>query len=172
MREATARAQARRSGIKRELTEAWARRRCGRRSPDFRRMKIARCVFERNKRSYQTGPRRNTNHVDPRRRGLEIGFLFRVFAGVDHMAKRAWMSAVKRPSNRLPQRRALGIIYDHGCPSHRLKRDPVQSDCAAKRDNRGDPASTAEHDHEASARGFLCQSPSTFETNMPLPSSR
>jgi hypothetical protein len=41
------------------------------------------------------------------------------------VAKRAWMSAVKRPSNRLAQRRALGIIYHHRRPGQRLKRDPV-----------------------------------------------
>src|SRR5439155_16161757 len=49
MRGATTCAYARRSRIKRELTEEWAWWRYGRRSPDFIKRKIPRCVFESNK---------------------------------------------------------------------------------------------------------------------------
>ena len=60
------------------------------------------------------------------------------------------MSAVEGLSNRLAERRALRIINDHRCPGHRLKRDPMQPDRAAKRENRGNAAGAAKHDCEAS----------------------
>ena len=60
------------------------------------------------------------------------------------------MSAIKRLSNRFPQRRALRVINDHRCPRQRLESDPMQSNCTAKRENRGDVAGTAKHDREAS----------------------
>src|SRR4029077_19658738 len=100
-RETTTRAHARRSRIRRELTEERARWRYRRRSPDLRRTKIAHHVFERNKRPYQTGRRRTANHVDLWRRRLEIGFLFRILSLVHRMAKRARMSAIKSLTNRL-----------------------------------------------------------------------
>jgi len=100
-RETTTGAHARRSQIKRELTEEWSWWRYRRRSPDFTRGKIAHHVFERNKRPYQTGLRRTANHVDLWRRRLEIGFLFRILSLVHRMAKRARMSAIKSLTNRL-----------------------------------------------------------------------
>jgi len=60
------------------------------------------------------------------------------------------MSAVKGLSNRLAQRRPLRVINDHRCPRQRLERDPMQSDCAAKRENRGDAGGAAKHEREAS----------------------
>jgi len=60
------------------------------------------------------------------------------------------MSAVKRLSNRLAQRRALRVINDHRCPRQRLESDPMQSDCATKRENRGNPGDAAKHEREAS----------------------
>lgn len=60
------------------------------------------------------------------------------------------MRAVKRLSNRLAQRRTLRVINDHRCPRQRLERDPMQSDCAAKRENRGDAGGAAKHEREAS----------------------
>ena len=60
------------------------------------------------------------------------------------------MRAIKRLSNRFPQRRALRVINDHRRPRQRLERDPMQSDCAAKRENRGNPAGAAKHEREAS----------------------
>ena len=60
------------------------------------------------------------------------------------------MCAVKRLSNRLAQRRALRVINDHRCPRQRLERDPMQTDCAAKRENRGDAGGAAKHEREAS----------------------
>jgi hypothetical protein len=73
---------------------------------------------------------------------------------VDSVAKRTRMSAIKRLSNRLAQRRALRIVDDHRRPRQRLQSDPMQTNCATKRENRGDVAGTAKHDCEASYRVF------------------
>jgi hypothetical protein len=68
------------------------------------------------------------------------------------------MSAVEGLSNRLAEPRALRIIYDHRCPRHRLKRDPMQPNRATERENRGNAAGAAKHDCEASERIARCQS--------------
>ncbi len=59
------------------------------------------------------------------------------------------MRAVEGLRDRLAQRRAPRIIYDHRCPRHRLKRDPMQPDRATERENRGDAAGAAKHDCDA-----------------------
>jgi hypothetical protein len=150
LRATVTRAHARRSPIKRELTEESARWRHGRRSPDFRRTKIAHRVFERNKRLYQTGRRRRTDHVDLWRRRLEIRFLFRILSRAHGMAKRTRVSAIKSLSNRLAQGRALRVIDDHRCPRHRLKSNPMQTNRATKCNYCGDAGDVAKHDCEAS----------------------
>ena len=60
------------------------------------------------------------------------------------------MSAVKRLSNRLAQRRAHRVINDHRCPRQRLQCNPLQPNRATKRENRGDAAGAAKHEREAS----------------------
>jgi hypothetical protein len=60
------------------------------------------------------------------------------------------MRAVESLRDRLAERRALRIIYDHRCPRHRLKRDPMQPNRATERENRGNAAGAAKHDCEAS----------------------
>jgi hypothetical protein len=60
------------------------------------------------------------------------------------------MRAIKRLSNRFPQRRALRVINNHRCPRQRLESDPMQTNRAAKRDNGGDAGGAAKHDREAS----------------------
>ena len=78
------------------------------------------------------------------------------------MAKRTRMSAIKRLSNRLAQRGALRIVNDHRRPRQRLESDPMQTNRAAKRENRGDAAGAAKHEREAS--DALNQSQSMVET--------
>ena len=60
------------------------------------------------------------------------------------------MRAVESLRDRLAERRALRIIYDHRCPRQRLESNPMQSDRAAERDDCGDAAGAAKHDREAS----------------------
>jgi len=68
------------------------------------------------------------------------------------MTKRARVSAVKRLSNRLAQRRILRIINDHRRPGERLQSDPMQPDGATECDNRCNPADASKHNREASRR--------------------
>jgi hypothetical protein len=52
------------------------------------------------------------------------------------------MGAIERLRNRLTQRTVFGIIDDHRGPRDGLKRQPMQTDCAAQRAN-GDNTSKA-----------------------------
>ena len=62
------RAHARRSRLKRELTEERARWRNGRRMSQFKREAITYCVFERNEWSLNSIRERRADHVDLGRR--------------------------------------------------------------------------------------------------------
>ena len=67
------------------------------------------------------------------------------------------MCAIKRLSNRLAQRRVLGVINDHRRPCERLQSDPMPTDRETKCADRGDPAGAAQHDCEANHRVVWCQ---------------
>lgn len=60
------RAHARRSRLKRELTEERARWRNGRRMSQFKREAITYCVFERNERMRDSIRKKCTDHIDLR----------------------------------------------------------------------------------------------------------
>jgi len=60
------RALARRSRLKRDLTQERARWRNGRRMSDLKRKEITCCVFERNKWTLNSIRERRTDHVDLR----------------------------------------------------------------------------------------------------------
>lgn len=62
------------------------------------------------------------------------------------------MCAVKRLSDRLAQRRTLGVIDHHRRPCEGLQSDPMQTNRQTKRADRDDPASAAKHDREANHR--------------------
>ena len=72
------------------------------------------------------------------------------------------MCAVERLSNRRAQWRVFRVLDNHRRPRHRLKRDPVQTDRAAERENRPDAANTANHAREASEPADQCQSMGRF----------
>jgi hypothetical protein len=55
---------------------------------------------------------------------------------------------IEETSDRLAQGRALRVLNEHRRPRHRLERQPMQSDRAAKRENRGDAANAMKHDLE------------------------
>ena len=65
---------------------------------------------------------------------------------LDRKAKRTWMRAIERLRNCLPQRRMLRIFDDHRCPGHGLQGEPMQTDCATKRENCNGAAQAAKHD--------------------------
>ena len=65
------------------------------------------------------------------------------------MAKRARTRAVEGLRDRLAERRALRIIYDHRCPRDGLERNPMQPDRATERENHGNAAGAAKHDCDA-----------------------
>src|SRR6266403_131970 len=121
------RAHARRSRLKRELTEERARWRNGRRMSQFKRAATIYCVLERNERTRNSIRKRCTDHIDLRCRRSQILFLLRILAFADHVTKRAGMCAIERLSNRLTQRRALGVINHHRRPRERLQSDPMQT---------------------------------------------
>ena len=72
------------------------------------------------------------------------------------------MRAVKRLSDGLAQRRMLRVFNHHRSPRDRLKRDPMQTNRTAERENRHDAANTANHAHEASELADQCQSMGWF----------
>ena len=72
------------------------------------------------------------------------------------------MSAVERLGERRAQRRVLRVLDNHRSPRHRLKRDPMQTDRAAERENHHDAADTTNHTHEASEPADQCQSMAQF----------
>jgi len=56
------------------------------------------------------------------------------------------MRAIEGLSDRLAERRAFRILDDHGRPGHGLKRDPLQTDGTAKRENGNCAAETLKHE--------------------------
>ena len=72
------------------------------------------------------------------------------------------MSAVERLGDRRAQWRVLRVLDNHRSPRHRLKRDPMQTNRAAERENRHDAADTTNHAHEASEPADQCQSMARF----------
>jgi len=67
------------------------------------------------------------------------------------------MRAIESLSDCCSQRRVLRVLNNHCRPGERLKRDPMQTDCAAKREDRHEPASSAKHLHEGSERRYESQ---------------
>jgi len=93
---------------------------------------------------------------------LEIRFFLGILSCVDGVTKRTRMSAVERLSNRRAQGRVLRVLENHRSPRDRLKRDPMQTNRAAERENRPDAANTANHAREASEPADQCQSMGRF----------
>ena len=144
MREAATRAHAQRSRSRSQLTQR-ARRRNRRRRPALRQVKTTRRVLEPHKWRWQRNRARRTDHVDLRRPRFDIRFLFGIFACVHGVTKRAGMRAIESLSDGLAQRRVLRVFNHHRSPRDRLKRDPMQTNRAAEREDRHDPADTANH---------------------------
>jgi len=82
------------------------------------------------------------------------------------------MRTVKCLRYRGAKRRVLRVLNNHCRPRERLKRDPMQTNCAAKRENRHKAASSAKHFHEASERRYECQCGSAVRTLLRLRSGR
>jgi hypothetical protein len=61
------------------------------------------------------------------------------------VTQRTGMGPVERLRDRFAQRCALHILHDHCRPCERLKRNPLQSDGAAKRDYGNEATNSAEH---------------------------
>src|SRR5947208_4820909 len=78
------------------------------------------------------------------------------------MTKRTGMSAIESLIDGLAQRRVLRVFNHHRSPCDRLKRDPMQTNRAAERENRHDAADTANHAHETSEPADQCQSTRWF----------
>ncbi len=136
----------------------------------FKRETITNCVFERNERALNSICERCTDHVDLRRRRLQILFLLGIFSLANDMTKRTGMRAVERLSNRLTQRGALGVINDHCRPCERLQSDPMQANRQTKCADRGNPAGAAQHDCEANHRLVSCQlSPARLQPRLQSP---
>ena len=113
---------ARRSQIKRELTEACARWRDGRGSPDFIERKIARRVFDGNESLEQRNRARCADHVDFRSEQLEVGLLFSRVSAIDDVTERTWMRAVEGLHNCAADGILLRVIHNHRCPCDGLER--------------------------------------------------
>jgi hypothetical protein len=150
MREATTRAHARRSRIKRELTEEWARRRTQRRLPDCANGKIADRVFKLNERWKRGDGAFCADEVELGRQQLQVRLLFARLPLVDDFTERTWMRTVECFHDRLTKRTVFGVIDDHCSPCNRLEREPLQTDCAAKRKNCDRANSTVNHARKAS----------------------
>ena len=156
---------------------AWRRNRW--RTSAFRCGKITRRVIKRDKRRHQRNCACRTDHVDLWRRRLELRFFFGILSRVNDVTERTWMCAVERLSNRRAQWRVLRVLDNHRRPRHRLKRDPMQTDRAAERENRHDTANTANHATRLVSRPTnVNQWAGSFlfsdlgGTKAPLPSSR
>ena len=85
------------------------------------------------------------DHVNLWREELKVRFLFGRFSLFNDMTERTWMRAIERSRYRLTERASLGVIDDHRCPGDGLQRQPLQTNCAAKRKNCGDAADAAKH---------------------------
>ena len=125
-------------------------------------MKTTRRVLEPHKWRWQRNRARRTDHVDLWRRRLEIRFLFGILAFVHGVTKQTGMRAIESLSDGLAQRRVLRVFNHHRSPRDRLKRDPMQTDRAAERENRHDAANTANHARETSEPAEQCQSMAQF----------
>src|SRR5438876_8408448 len=68
------------------------------------------------------------------------------------------MCAIESLRNRLTQRATFCITHNHRCPCDRLKREPLQTDCAAKCKNRDSASDATNHAYEISERLPIRQS--------------
>ena len=55
------------------------------------------------------------------------------------------MRSIQRLLQRLAKRPAFRVLNDHGRPSERLQRDPVQPNCAAEGENRDGATDAVKH---------------------------
>jgi len=56
--------------------------------------------------------------------------------------------AIERLRNRLAQRSVFCVIDNHRCPGDGLERQPLQADCATKRENRNRATNATKHAHK------------------------
>jgi hypothetical protein len=98
------------------------------------------------------------DHVDLRRRRLKIRSLLGRFSLVHDVTERTWVRAIKRPGDRMAERTLLGVRDNHRGPGNRLQRQPLQSDPAAKRENRDGAGNATKHAHESIRRFSIRQS--------------
>jgi hypothetical protein len=73
--------------------------------------------------------------------------------GAHSVTKGTWMGPIECLGDCLAKRRTLRVLNEHCCPRHRLKSNPMQTDCAAKRENGYDPAGIAKHEEQGNLRG-------------------
>jgi len=110
------------------------------------------------------------DHVDLRRRRLKIRSLLGRFPLVHDVTERTWVRAIKRPGDRMAERILLGVGDNHRGPGNRLQRQPLQPDCAAKREDRDCTGNARKHAHETSERSPIRQSTSAAKKSIALPS--
>ena len=125
--------------------EGASRRRNWRRFLEFEDRKTASHVIDVGTRPNQGDYAICADYVNLRRGKLQVGFLFGRFSFVNDVTEGTWVCAIERLRNRLTERTALGIIDDHRRPCDGLERQPMQADCAAKRENRDDAANLVKH---------------------------
>ena len=85
------------------------------------------------------------DEIDLGRETLEVRFLFGRFPLVNNVTERTGMRAVERSGNRMTQRHVFRVVDDHCCPGNGLQRQPLQSNCATKCENRNRTTNATKH---------------------------
>ena len=118
--------------------------------PDFGDGKTKSRVIEIRERLDASGSACRTDHVDLWHERLQVCLFFDRFGLADDLTERTRVRAVKRLDNCMAQRSVFRIIDDHRCPGDRLQRQPLQTNCAAKRQNRDSAGNATKHADESS----------------------